>query len=96
MRSAGGADALPAHGDQRGRPGDAVGELVDVDVARFQLGEDPLQLGEGAGVAELAGRRRRSSRSVIVNAPRSARGGAEQAPVGEQCVDDVAGDDGGG
>ena len=43
---AGGADPLPADGDQLGRPGDAVGELVDVDVAGLQLGEDPLQLGE--------------------------------------------------
>ena len=67
-----GADALPAHGDQRRRPGDAVGELVDVDIAGLQLGEDPFQLGEGAGVAGLAGGVV-AGPSVIVRSPRCGR-----------------------
>ena len=51
----GGADAVAAQRDQLGRSGDPVGELVDVDVAGLQLGEDALELAEGLGVAERFG-----------------------------------------
>ena len=37
--------------DQLGRPGDAVGEAVDVDVGALQLAQDGVELVERLGVA---------------------------------------------
>ena len=94
---AGGADALAAERDQLGGSGDPIGELVDVDVARLELGEDALELDERPGVAELVGRgwsRSVGAGSFIGRSPvRTARRVVTvlvSRPVANCVVDDVA------
>ena len=50
---AGGVDAAAAEADECGGPPDPLAQVVDVDGLALQLAEDPLQLGQGLGVAQL-------------------------------------------
>ena len=90
---AGGADAVAAHRDQLGGPGDTVGEAVDVDVGALELAQDAVELVQGL-------RRSRVARGSVVGADPFAAPGSTPAAVsdragepsgGELRGDDVAG-----
>ena len=51
-------DLRPAELDQFRRPGDPLGEMVDVDVGTLEFAQDAVEFGEGGRVAGLGGRRR--------------------------------------
>ena len=48
-------DLGPAQLDQFRRPGDPLGEVVDVDVGTLEFTQDAVEFGEGGGVAGLCG-----------------------------------------
>ena len=66
MRMPGRADALAAEGDQLGRPGDPVGELVDVDVAGLQLARGSARARRARWRSRARWRRLVSDPSVMV------------------------------
>ena len=62
-------DLRPAQLDQFRRPGDPLGQVVDVDVGTLEFAQDAVEFGEGGGVAGLCGRRRDRLRVRHVDGP---------------------------